>query len=380
MNCVRSGEGRRVVFVHGVGASLESWDGVVSCLGEGFRTLRYDLRGHGNSEKTPGPYSLDMFVDDLRDVVAEHGWTSFHLVGFSLGGLIAQGFVLRYPQKVRSLTIVSSVAGRTPEERERVLERARTLLTSGAGVHTASSVERWFTEEFRAAHPEVVQQRVQRSMRNDPASYAAAYQVLAECDLLDRLHEVEVPALVMTGENDTGSTARMASAMASRIRNSRLHILPRLKHSVLLEAPDQVAAQLRPFIEEMDERFKTADEMFQRGLAVRRAVLGDEYVDRAMGNIDDFNCGFQRMVTTYCWGECWGDDTLTPRERSLLNLGMIAALGKMHEFELHLRGAMRNGIDEDELAAVIKQIAVYCGVPVGVDCMRAANAVRKNSR
>jgi 4-carboxymuconolactone decarboxylase len=116
-------------------------------------------------------------------------------------------------------------------------------------------------------------------------------------------------------------------------------------------------------------------EMYDRGLAKRRKVLGDEYVDRALNNVDDFNRDFQRILTQYCWGEAWGDETLSPRERSILNLGMIAALGKMEEFQSHFRGALRNGLTPNELRAVLTQIAVYCGIPVGVDCFRAAKPI-----
>jgi 4-carboxymuconolactone decarboxylase len=112
-----------------------------------------------------------------------------------------------------------------------------------------------------------------------------------------------------------------------------------------------------------------------RGLAKRRKVLGDEYVDRALNNVDDFNRDFQRILTQYCWGEAWGDETLTLRERSILNLGMIAALGKMEEFQSHFRGALRNGLTPDELRAVLTQIAIYCGIPVGVDCFRVAKPI-----
>ena len=116
-------------------------------------------------------------------------------------------------------------------------------------------------------------------------------------------------------------------------------------------------------------------DMYDRGMAKRRGVLGDAYVDKAMANVDDFNRDFQRFVTQYCWGEAWGDETLTPRERSILNLGMIASLGKMHEFETHFRGAINNGLTVDELRAVLTQIAVYYGVPVGVDCFRVGRQV-----
>jgi 4-carboxymuconolactone decarboxylase len=114
---------------------------------------------------------------------------------------------------------------------------------------------------------------------------------------------------------------------------------------------------------------------YDRGLAMRRKVLGAEYVDRALNNADDFNRDFQRIVTQYCWGETWGDDTLTPRERSILNLGMIASLGKMEEFQTHVRGALTNGLTPNEIRAVLTQIAIYCGIPVGVDCFRLAKAV-----
>lgn len=115
--------------------------------------------------------------------------------------------------------------------------------------------------------------------------------------------------------------------------------------------------------------------LLENGLKVRREVLGDDYVDRSMKNADAFNKPFQEIVSEYCWGLCWTDETLTRRERSILNLGMIAALGKMHEFELHFRGALRNGLTQDELRAILIQIAVYCGIPVGVDCFRTAKKV-----
>jgi len=120
--------------------------------------------------------------------------------------------------------------------------------------------------------------------------------------------------------------------------------------------------------------------LMEEGLAARRAVLGEEYVDRAMKSADAFNKPFQEIVSEYCWGLCWTDKTLSRRERSILNLGMIAALGKMHEFELHLRGALRNGLTEEEIRSVLIQIAVYCGIPVGVDCFRTAKQVMAEAR
>jgi 4-carboxymuconolactone decarboxylase len=115
--------------------------------------------------------------------------------------------------------------------------------------------------------------------------------------------------------------------------------------------------------------------LHDRGLGKRRQVLGDAYVDHALANVNDFNRDFQRLVTEYCWGEVWGSATLSPRERSILTLGMVAALGKMDEFANHVRGARTNGVAPNELSAVLIQVAVYCGIPVGADCFRIADGI-----
>ncbi len=244
-----AGDGPPVTLIHGVGSYLESWDGVIAALGGGYQFLRYDLRGHGASPKPPGPYTLDDFVDDLAALLDARGIESTHLTGFSLGGLIAQAFALAHPDRLRSLTLISTVAGRTDAEKAAVQRRATTLAEKGAGTHLTDAVDRWFTEDFIASRPDVLEERRRRSLNNDPDCYAAAYRVLADYDLAGRLPEITTPTLVMTGENDVGSTPRMADLIADRIPDSRLHIFPRLKHSVLLEAPDQVAAQMRPFLE-----------------------------------------------------------------------------------------------------------------------------------
>ena len=127
-------------------------------------------------------------------------------------------------------------------------QRAETLKTQGAATHLSVAVDRWFTDEFRAAHPEVLEARRQRSLQNNPACYAAAYEVLAGNDLADQLHDIKIPTLVVTGENDIGSSARMARLIHDRIEGSELHILPRLKHAVLLEAPDEIARLLNGFL------------------------------------------------------------------------------------------------------------------------------------
>lgn len=114
----------------------------------------------------------------------------------------------------------------------------------------------------------------------------------------------------------------------------------------------------------------------KQGEAVRRRVLGDDYVDRATKGADAFAAPLQDLLNEYCWGMAWTDDGLDLKQRSLLNLGMLAASNRMHEFGLHFRGAIRNGLTDRELQAALVQIAVYCGVPAGVEAFRVARAVR----
>ncbi|MEX0304873.1 MAG: alpha/beta fold hydrolase [Leisingera sp.] len=248
LNFRDEGAGDPVLLIHGVGSDLESWDGVMSLLSPTRRYIRFDLRGHGASRRTPGPYTLADLVGDARALLDHLEIKRVSVIGFSLGGLIAQALALACPKQVQCLTLVSTVGGRTPEEQARVLERAETLAREGALTHLANAVDRWFTPEFVAAHPEVLEARRQKSLRNDPDCYVAAYRVLANNDLASDLCHIKAPALVMTGENDIGSSPRMSEFMASQIPDARLHILPRLKHSVLLEAPDQVAALIDPFL------------------------------------------------------------------------------------------------------------------------------------
>lgn len=113
-------------------------------------------------------------------------------------------------------------------------------------------------------------------------------------------------------------------------------------------------------------------ETFDRGLAIRRKVLGEEYVDNAFATADEFSRPLQELVTQYCWGEVWGRPRLDLRTRSLLNLAMLSALNRPHEIKTHVRGALNNGISKDEIMEVFLQVAIYCGVPASVDSFRIA--------
>lgn len=114
---------------------------------------------------------------------------------------------------------------------------------------------------------------------------------------------------------------------------------------------------------------------FEQGLALRKQVLGTDYVEKSIAGADDFSCAMQELSTEYCWGAIWSRPGLSLRDRSLLNLGMISALNRPHELKLHIRGALRNGLSREEIREVLLQVAVYCGVPAGMASFQLAREV-----
>ena len=115
-----------------------------------------------------------------------------------------------------------------------------------------------------------------------------------------------------------------------------------------------------------------SSEMFKKGISKRRKVLGNEYVEKALATADEFGADLQKLITEYAWGEVWNKVSLTDKERSLINLGMIAALNRPHELKLHIKGALNNGLTKDQIRDIFLQVTVYCGAPAGIDSMRLA--------
>ncbi|MEQ9811537.1 MAG: alpha/beta fold hydrolase [Azospirillaceae bacterium] len=244
------GHGPWLVLLHGVGGSLEQWDAFIEALGGRYRTLRFDQRGRGQSSKPPGPYSNEDFVADLKGMVDAviDPEESFALVGNSLGAIVAQGFALVYPDRLSKLVLLAGVAGRTEAEKAAVAKRLAVVEGGVAGAHFEQSMDRWFTDTFREANPDTIAYWAERNRANDPQGYAAAYYVLANTDLIDRLHEIVIPTLIATGEEDRGSNPRMSRAMHECIKGSRLHIFPGLRHQLLIEAPEAVAGLVDGFL------------------------------------------------------------------------------------------------------------------------------------
>jgi pimeloyl-ACP methyl ester carboxylesterase len=243
------GSGDWLVLIHGVGGRLEQWDQFVTLLDGKYRTLRFDQRGMGKSSKPEGPYHVDDFVADAYALTETLGVDRCVLAGCSLGALVAQGYALAHPEKLDKLILLAGIAGRTDEEKRKVQERLSIVAGGIPGAHFENSVVRWFTDEFRAKHPEVIAAYAASNRENDPKAYAAAYAVLANTDFAERLHEISMPTLIITGEHDQGSNPRMAHFMHEQIPGSQVCILPKLRHSLLIEGPRQVLDVVEPFLQ-----------------------------------------------------------------------------------------------------------------------------------
>lgn len=232
-----------IVFIHGVGSNLESWNRVVAALRSDRPVIRYDLRGHGGSPAPGGVWSVDDFVADHCRLLQRLGVETADTVGFSLGGLIAQRIAVTHPEVVRRLVVIGAIAGRTQSEQQAVLQRLAAVEHDGPGPVARQSVRRWYTTRYLAQHPEVEAKTVARMSALDPVAYANAYRVLATTDLADDLDKIHTPVLAVTGENDVGSPPRMSRLIAERT-GGRLKILPGVRHEVLEECPNTIAEEI----------------------------------------------------------------------------------------------------------------------------------------
>lgn len=233
-----------LVMLHGVGDSADSWEAVLEHLPQDRTIVRYDLRGHGGSPGPTGPWTIDDFVEDHVRLLEALGIPRADVVGFSLGGLIAQRIAATRPDLVRRLVVIGAVAGRTEAEREAVLGRLAVVERDGPLGTAVNSVDRWYSADFLRDHPDVRERTLERMSALDPASYRHAYRVLATTDLVADLDRIVAPTLAMTGEHDVGSPPRMSRTIAEGVQSGRWTVLHGCRHSVLVEQPQQVAKEL----------------------------------------------------------------------------------------------------------------------------------------
>lgn len=245
-----SGDGPPVILVHGLGMNRYMWQWQEPALGTRFRVVRYDLFGHGESDKPRGAYPMDRMVGQVMGLADHLGLERFGLVGFSLGGLIVQATALAHPRRVAALVTLNAAHDRTPPERDAVLKRVEQAARDGPQATVDAALQRWFTPGFAASHPDVIDRVRSWILANDPAVYPTLYRLLATADapLAQAIAAIRCPTLVMTGADDAGNSPAMGERMGRLIRGARVVIVPGLRHMGLAENPDVFNAEIVAFL------------------------------------------------------------------------------------------------------------------------------------
>ncbi len=246
------GSGPPLFLIHGIGAARNTWRFLMPVLREQFTVVTYDLRGHGASPMPDGAFGLDELVADLERVRERTGFAAAHFAGHSLGGMIAPAYARRHPGRVLSLGLLSTAAFRTPDDRAKVRGVVAAMRAKGIPDVLSTLSDRWFTDPFIAANPDLVAARMAQVIGTDPEIFLQVFDIYAETEMSPWLHEVATPALVLTGENDGGCNPRLNRQIAAAMPKAALVVLPALKHSILLEAGPMVADRLAAFIHGLD--------------------------------------------------------------------------------------------------------------------------------
>lgn len=350
-----------LVLLHSLGTSLHVWDDQAGSLAGAFRIVRPDLRGHGLSEVTPGPYAIGQLADDVLALLDALGVGQAHLAGLSIGGMVAQAVAHRAPARVASLILCDTAMAIPPAQLWR--DRAALVRAEGMGAVAEAVMARWVTPGFMGA-PGAAGLRAML-LRTAPEGYAAAAEAIAAADLTGHTRALQVPALVMVGDADEATPLASAEALRDALGAS-LVVLPDAAHIPTVEAAEAVTDALRRFLQ------PASGDLLEAGMAVRRQVLGRAHVERATAAVTALDRDFQAFITRTAWGGVWTRPHFDRRTRSLLTLALMAALGHHEEFRLHVRASRNTGATEADIAELLIHVAAYAGIPAANSAVRVA--------
>ncbi|MGA5898627.1 4-carboxymuconolactone decarboxylase [Streptomyces venetus] len=399
-----------------LGTTWHMWDRQIPELTKQWRVFRFDLPGHGGAPAYPAGSVTDL-TTRLLATLEGLGVQRFGYAGCALGGAVGIQLALRHPERLASLALIAASPrfGTADEFRQRgVIVR-----TNGLDPIARTAPERWFTGGFAAAQPAITEWAVQMVRTTDPGCYIAACEALASFDVRAELGRVGAPTLVLVGSDDQVTGPAEARTLVAGIPDARLAVVPGASHLVPVEQPAAVTDLLvRHFSTAWQPAFDTSTghtalpaaavkpvlapapqqplqtgpvaeiaplavppqaqgrpDPYDAGLKVRREVLGDAHVDRALAQADDFSGDFQEFITRYAWGEIWDRPGLDRRTRSAVTLTALVAGGHLDELVFHTRAALRNGLTPAEIKEVLLQGAVYCGVPAANSAFKVAQQV-----
>ena len=201
-----TGSGPAIFFTHGVGGAEDAWRFIVPKLKDKFTVVTYDLRGHGKSPVSNKDFNLDDLVLDLERVRERTGIEKAHFMGHSLGGMIAPAYARKFPERVISVGLLSTVAGRSDEDKQKVWNVISDLKNKGVEQTLKNLTTRWFTDDFIEKNPDLVSRRLNQVIDTDKDVFINVFKIYAETEMISWLKEIKKPCLFMTGENDGGCT------------------------------------------------------------------------------------------------------------------------------------------------------------------------------
>jgi 3-oxoadipate enol-lactonase len=252
INYLIEGDGPLVTLSHSLACDLSMWDEQAQALtAHGYRVLRFDTRGHGNTRAPEGEYTLEQLAQDLQGLLTGLGVTQTHFAGLSMGGMIGQVFALKYPGVFQSLVLCDTASRFPPEAAPLWRGRIDIARSKGMEALVIPTLERWFTAPFREANTAVVS-RIAKSIRDTPvAGYCGCCAAIPAINVTDQLHNIKCPVLVICGEQDPGTPVAMAREIHAAIPGSELCLLPQAAHLSNLEQPDKFNAALLGFLDKV---------------------------------------------------------------------------------------------------------------------------------
>lgn len=247
---VSKGSGEPIVFIHGVGLDHTIFKEQINYFSKQYHVIAYDMLGHGQSEKPNTEYKLIYYVEQLNRLITDLNLDKVHVVGFSMGAMVAQLFAIKYPKKLNTLCLLNAVAKRNSVQTEGVLKRVEQVKKEGHLSTINAALKRWFTDSYFNKYPKVIND-IKSILANNPLeAYLKSYQLFSVSDkmLWPKLGQIKNPTLIITGENDSGSTPEMAFMLGRKIQNSEIVILPNIKHMSPIEASESVNSTIDQFL------------------------------------------------------------------------------------------------------------------------------------
>ena len=241
------GNGPPIFLIHGIGAARDAWRFIVSKIRSNFTVITYDLRGHGRSPKPLTKFLLDDLVEDLEYLRKKLDINRAYFAGHSLGGMIAPAYALKYSKHVLALGLFSTAAGRAKDDKEKILAVIKSMEEQGVSEVLPTLIDRWFTDSFISSSPDIIERRIQQVINTDPEIFMNVFRIYATTEMGPWLHKIKFPTLILTGEKDDGCNPKINKFIAEQIPNSKLVILPNFKHSLLIEAPNEIADNIINF-------------------------------------------------------------------------------------------------------------------------------------